>query len=78
MLRHRFAAGFARGYDLFVRMHILPKLRGRDGVLQGRCPNCGGELLRRPIQPAAKLAKYPASRERIFKPEGCAGRVARP
>ena len=42
-----------------------------EGVLEDRCPNCGGELLRRPIRPAAKLAKFPASRERVFKPEGC-------
>ena len=41
-----------------------------DGVLKGRCPNCGGELLRRPVRPAAKLTKFPASRERVFKPEG--------
>jgi uncharacterized protein len=43
-----------------------------EGVLKGRCPNCGGELLRRPIRPAAKLQGFPPSRERIFKPEGCA------
>lgn len=33
--------------------------------LQGVCPNCGGELVRRPIRPAAKLAVYPASSTRI-------------
>jgi hypothetical protein len=43
-----------------------------DGVLQGRCPNCGGELVRRPIRPAGKLVHYPASTERVYKPEGCA------
>lgn len=42
-----------------------------EGVLQGLCPNCGGELLRRPRRPESKLAKYPASTERIHKPEGC-------
>ena len=42
-----------------------------EGVLQGSCPNCGGELLRRPIRPASKLAKFPASTERKLKPEGC-------
>lgn len=42
-----------------------------EGVLQGRCPNCGGELVRRPIRPAEKLAKYPASIARVHKPEGC-------
>ena len=30
-------------------------------VLGGVCPNCGGELVRRPIRPAATLAKNPAS-----------------
>jgi hypothetical protein len=39
--------------------------------LQGVCPNCGGELLPRPRRPAAKLARFPASTERVFKPEGC-------
>ena len=28
-----------------------------DGILEGGCPNCGGELMRRPIRPAAMLAK---------------------
>jgi hypothetical protein len=32
------------------------------------CPNCGGELVRRPTRPTAKLAKYPASTKRVFKP----------
>lgn len=35
------------------------------------CPNCGGELVRRPRRPADKLIKYPASSERVFKPDGC-------
>ncbi|MBX9702334.1 MAG: DUF1272 domain-containing protein [Acetobacteraceae bacterium] len=42
-----------------------------DGVLLGHCPNCGGELLRRPVRPAAKLAQYPASTVRKVKPQGC-------
>ena len=46
-------------------------------VLKGRCPNCGGELIRRPIRPAAKLVQFPASRQRVFKPEGCAEAAAR-
>jgi len=41
------------------------------GALAGTCPNCGGELVRRPRRPEAKLAKYPASTERVFKPQGC-------
>lgn len=40
--------------------------------LQHVCPNCGGELVRRPVRPAGKLARFPASTERVFKPEGCA------
>ncbi|MDB5483559.1 MAG: hypothetical protein JWO83_4612 [Caulobacteraceae bacterium] len=31
----------------------------------GLCPNCGGELVRRPIRPAAALARWPASSERV-------------
>jgi hypothetical protein len=41
------------------------------GVFAGRCPNCGGESLRRPIRPAAMLAKYPASHKRIVKSGEC-------
>lgn len=33
----------------------------------GTCPNCGGELLRRPIRPAGKLKRFPASTERVLK-----------
>lgn len=36
------------------------------------CPNCGGGLVERPVRPAEKLAQYPASAQRIYKPEGCA------
>ena len=41
------------------------------GVLGGRCPNCGGELVRRPRRPAAALARRPASARRVVKPGGC-------
>ena len=41
--------------------------------LGGACPNCGGNLVPRPIRPPALLAKYPASTERVVKPHpGCA------
>ncbi len=40
--------------------------------LNHTCPNCGGELVRRPRRPAAALARHPASTERVLKPEGCA------
>ena len=43
-----------------------------EGVLGGRCSNCGGELVARPRRPANKLANYPPSTERIYKPAGCA------
>lgn len=39
-----------------------------DKLLHGSCPNCGGELVRRPIRPAAKLQRCPAATDRIFKP----------
>ena len=42
-----------------------------DAVLHGVCPNCGGELVPRPRRPPAKLAKFPASSERVVKPSGC-------
>ncbi|MBP1874319.1 hypothetical protein J2Z19_004043 [Ensifer adhaerens] len=44
-----------------------------EGKLGGSCPNCGGEFTRRPVRPAALLVKYPASTERVLKPQGCAG-----
>ena len=40
-------------------------------VLDGACPNCGGELVRRPVRPADKLARFPASTKRVLKAEGC-------
>lgn len=40
--------------------------------LKGRCPNCGGELVARPPRPTEKLAQYPASTERVVRPNGCA------
>ncbi len=39
--------------------------------LSDRCPNCGGELVRRPIRSAEKLVRNPASTKRILKAEGC-------
>jgi hypothetical protein len=41
-----------------------------DTRLQGICPNCGGDLVRRPIRPASKLLNSPASTERVVKPIG--------
>lgn len=42
-----------------------------DTILNGICPNCGGELIARPRRPANKLSKYPASTERVYNPAGC-------
>ncbi len=42
--------------------------------LHHRCPNCGGELVRRPTRPKEKLKKFPASQVRVYRPESC-GRV---
>ena len=39
-----------------------------ESVFGGRCPNCGGDLVRRPVRPVALLAKYPAATERVLKP----------
>jgi uncharacterized protein len=43
-----------------------------DGVLAGKCPNCGGNMVPRPIRPKNKLAKFPASTKRVVKAGGCA------
>jgi uncharacterized protein len=42
-----------------------------QGLLGGRCPNCGGELVARPRRPADRLRRHPASTERVYKPQGC-------
>ena len=31
----------------------------------GACPNCGGNLVARPIRPAHLLGKFPASTQRV-------------
>jgi hypothetical protein len=46
-----------------------------EKVLGGTCPNCGGELVRRPTRPAAALARHPASTRRVLKPQGCEARA---
>ncbi|MDP3897031.1 MAG: DUF1272 domain-containing protein, partial [Mesorhizobium sp.] len=43
-----------------------------EGMLGGQCPNCRGELVRRPIRTPVMLARYPASTKRVLKAEGCA------
>ena len=36
-----------------------------EGTLQGKCPNCGGELAARPPRAGKPLSLYPASTRRI-------------
>jgi uncharacterized protein len=43
-----------------------------EDVLKGQCPNCGGNLVARPIRPAAALAKHPASIQRVVRKSPCA------
>ena len=38
-----------------------------ETVLHGTCPNCGGNLERRPIRPAALLVTNPASTTRVTR-----------
>lgn len=42
-----------------------------EGVLGGRCPNCGGNFSPRPIRPANLLASAPPSTRRVLKADGC-------
>jgi len=46
--------------------------------LRGVCPNCGGNLVERPVRPAALLDRYPAAIERVFRPERCPSPAADP
>jgi hypothetical protein len=47
-----------------------------QAVFEGICPNCGGNLVARPIRPAAMLEKYPASTERHVRAAPCGTRAA--
>ncbi len=42
-----------------------------DTVLQGICPNCGGNFAPRPIRSPAMLLKHPASGERRLRSAPC-------
>ena len=44
-----------------------------DTRLGGVCPNCGGNLVERPIRPETALARHPASVERVYRPGACDG-----
>ncbi|WNO11439.1 DUF1272 domain-containing protein [Teredinibacter sp. KSP-S5-2] len=42
-----------------------------ENVLNHTCPNCGGNLVQRPIRPPAALINNPASTKRVLKEGGC-------
>lgn len=42
-----------------------------ENGLRGICPNCQGNLVARPIRPAAMLVKYPAATARHLRKEPC-------
>lgn len=39
-----------------------------ETLLNGICPNCGGNFVLRPIRPPEKLLNNPASTKVVFKP----------
>lgn len=43
-----------------------------ENNLGHRCPNCGGNLVQRPIRPPSLLKANPASTKRVLKETGCA------
>jgi hypothetical protein len=43
-----------------------------ENILRLVCPNCGGNLVARPVRPARLLERYPASTKRVLKAAGCA------
>jgi hypothetical protein len=38
-----------------------------DDILEGVCPNCGGNFVRRPIRPASLVSKYPPAKTPVIK-----------
>ena len=42
-----------------------------ETTLGGHCPNCGGNLVTRPIRLPEKLARFPGSTKRVVKQGGC-------
>ena len=47
-----------------------------ENVFAGKCPNCGGNFVPRPIRPAEKLVKYPPRAERHLRAAPCGARAA--
>ena len=39
-----------------------------ENILENVCPNCGGGFEKRPIRPLENLQKYPARKDKVFKP----------
>lgn len=42
-----------------------------DERLGGTCPNCGGNLVERPVRPRELLRKHPASTRRVQRQSPC-------
>lgn len=42
-----------------------------ENILSYTCPNCGGNLVQRPIRPPEALRTNPASKKRVLKEHGC-------
>lgn len=63
------AAAMICSFECTFCTDCAPRLPG------GLCPNCGGELVRRPARAAGKLARYPAASGRVFNP-GCAATLS--
>jgi hypothetical protein len=47
-----------------------------EDEFHGACPNCGGELMPRPLRPAVHWATHPPSTQRIHREAACAHRPA--
>lgn len=48
-----------------------------ENVLERVCPNCGGGFQQRPVRPASKIEKYPASNKVVYKPVDVAAHLKR-
>ena len=46
-------------------------LKCAGDILNMACPNCGGNLVERPIRPKELLMQAPASTVRVLKKQGC-------
>ncbi len=46
-----------------------------ENTLNKVCPNCGGNLVERPIRPRELLETCPASTKRVLKEVGCVAKI---